>query len=57
MSVLLKRSTEAMSILPECPYRCCSEVYGKNVKNVRRQVKRKDRNNWKKEVQREMDNS
>lgn len=56
MSVLLKRSTEVMSILPECAYRCCSEVYGKNVKIMRRQLKRKDRNNWKKEVKREMAN-
>lgn len=57
MSVLLKRSTEVMAIRPECPWRCCSDVYGKHVKSIRRQVKQKDRNKWKSEVRQELANS
>lgn len=57
MSVLLKRSTEVMAIRPECPWRCCSDVYGKHVKALRRQVKQKDRNKWKNEVRQEIANS
>lgn len=39
MSIVLKRSQEQFCP-PECVYGCCTEVYGKNVKFLRRQAKR-----------------
>lgn len=54
MSVLIKRSSSATSIPAECPYGCCTEVFGKNVKHVRRSAKRRDRREWKREAASEM---
>ena len=49
MSVLLKRSTGALNLC-ECPYGCCTILYGQHVRKLRRSAKRRERRNWKKEV-------
>ena len=49
MSVLLKRSEAGLG-LNECPYGCCTPLYGKNVNFIRRTLKRRERAAWKKEV-------
>lgn len=51
MSVTLKRSEGVTP--PECPYGCCTDLYGKNVKNVRRIAKRRSERKWKKELRSE----
>lgn len=50
MSVMMKRSEKNKAFPLECPYGCCTPVYGKNVKNVRRSVKRSEKQKWKREV-------
>ena len=49
MSVLLKRSDGALRV-DECPFGCCTILYGSHVKSIRRTVKRRERAAWKKEV-------
>lgn len=44
MSVLLKRSSGV--IRNECKYGCCTDVYGKNVKHVRRRIRRVENRRW-----------
>ncbi len=51
MAVMLKRSAEA-HIPAECVYGCCTTVYGKNVRKVRRRVKRASNAAWKRELER-----
>lgn len=46
MSVLLKRGGGVARFPHECPYGCCTPVYGKNVKNVRRAIKRGERSRF-----------
>lgn len=48
MSVIIKRSDKTGAIPNECPYGCCTTIYGKNTKRVRRNIKRRERNQWKK---------
>lgn len=48
MSVVLKRSEKHMP--QECRWGCCTEVYGKSVKFVRRRVKRASKNAFRREV-------
>ena len=48
MSVLLKRSLGGLP--KECPYGCCTPIYGKNVKLVRRQVRRREKRDWQKQL-------
>lgn len=43
MSVMLKRSSKVKAIPHECEYGCCTTVYGKNVPNVRRQVRSREK--------------
>lgn len=53
MSVALKRSEANRGVIPpECPYGCCTSVYGRNVKRVRREVKRKDNEQFRRDVSR-----
>lgn len=49
MSVLLKRSDGALNV-DECPYGCCTILYGSHVKHIRRSIKRRERQAWKREV-------
>ena len=55
MSVLIKRSNKTNAIPNECPYGCCTTIYGKNTKRVRRNIKRRERNQWKKIVEHHKD--
>lgn len=48
MSVILKRSNGVIG--DECPYRCCSSLYGRHVKPMRRKVKRSERQQWKRDL-------
>lgn len=50
MSVMMKRSEKNHAFPLECQYGCCTPVYGKNVKHVRRQIKRSEKQKWKREV-------
>ena len=50
MAVLLKRSTGGVP--PECPYGCCTEVYGRNVVKVRRRMKRASEREWRRTLAR-----
>lgn len=50
MAVSLKRSTPDMCILNECEYGCCTDVYGKNVRRIRRQVRRVGERNFRREL-------
>lgn len=52
MSVLLKRSSGALNV-DECPYGCCTILYGRNVRLIRRSVKRREQRDWQKEVSNE----
>lgn len=48
MAVVLKRSEKHMP--QECRYGCCTEVYGKNVKRIRRRIKHGGKSLFKREV-------
>lgn len=41
MAVSMKRSDGICP--PECEYGCCTEIYGKNVKAVRRRIRKRAR--------------
>lgn len=47
MAVLIKRSEAPVGM--ECPWRCCTEVYGKNVKKIRRAIKRREARAWRRD--------
>lgn len=47
MAVLLKRT--AGVVRNECDYGCCTDVYGRHVKVVRRRIKRALNRRWKRE--------
>lgn len=49
MAVLIQRS-KTTHIPQECVYGCCTSVYGKNVKKVRRTIKRAENQTWKRDV-------
>lgn len=49
MSTVIKRSEGAI-MRQECPYGCCTPVHGKNVKQIRRTLKRRERQTWRREV-------
>lgn len=48
MAVCLKRSEGVTP--PECPYGCCTQLYGKNVRFLRRSAKRRDRQKFRRSV-------
>lgn len=48
MAVCLKRSEGVVP--PECPYGCCTPVYGKNVRFIRRTAKRRSRQDFKRSI-------
>lgn len=50
MSVMMKRSEKNDAFPLECQYGCCTTVYGKNVKKVRRTIKRSEKQKWKREA-------
>lgn len=43
MSVLIKRSVSSIGVA-ECPYGCCTPIYGKSTKRMRRLIKRSEQN-------------
>lgn len=55
MSVVIKRSDKTNAVPRECPYGCCTTIYGKNTKRVRRNIKRRERAMWKKMVENNKD--
>lgn len=50
MAVTLKRSNKTGLIPNECPYGCCTEMYGRNIPNIRRSVKRSDNQRFRKDL-------
>lgn len=52
MSVILKRS-ESLHIPRECPYGCCTVLYGKSVPIIRRRAKRAEKQAWKRATKEE----
>ena len=54
MAVLLKKSSgPRATALCECRWGCCSEVYGKNVKRVRRRLRHVEKSTWKRQIRKE----
>lgn len=55
MAVLLKRSKGGVP--GECPYGCCTDVYGRNVKHTRRRIKRAEKRNALRDARREVEDA
>lgn len=51
MAIIIKRS-EMGGIRNECVYGCCTDVYGKNVPKVRRRLKRRGEQLWRRDLAR-----
>ena len=56
MSVIIKRSEGVVGV-NECSYGCCTPVYGKNVKKIRRTAKRAENQKVRKDIEREVRDS
>lgn len=55
MAVSLKRSKGGVP--GECPYGCCTDVYGRNVKHTRRRIKRAEKRNALRDARREVEDA
>lgn len=53
MSVVIKRSE--IPVAYECGYGCCTDVYGKHVRKIRRALKRRQEQTWRRDLRREQE--